>query len=281
MSISNRRLGNNQSKRKPVGMYNTDIEDVKKQSKIPRIRNGSVEPSPRVEAKEVSSGEDLSKQAAKGGSRRSQSYLPNGRGAAQRNENASNLRNLRKGISGSASKAVSNGAGNRRSANYKPYTLREYREKFQAENNYKMRGGLGANIGGDEWMKENEKRLRIKNFSSRVKSHNTGMVDVTRNTNQTNSRERNFSRPNLGSKGKEPIILDNFEDEDEDGEVKMADANNEYSYAQHYSASKALPGGKFGQVNKTVEHEGYQNGSSQYNGDKFASEIDKIRAMFN
>ncbi len=41
-----------------------------------------------------------------------------------------------------------------RSTNYKRYTLRDYRNSDQM--NYKM-GGLGANVGGDEWQKAKSK----------------------------------------------------------------------------------------------------------------------------
>ena len=82
----------------------------------------------------------------------------------------------------------------RRSVNYKPYTLREYRERFNSsekeEFNYKMRGGLGADIGGDEWMKEHEKRARMKQFASKVKNKNMSILsDGMRRTSQTSTTE--------------------------------------------------------------------------------------------
>lgn len=58
----------------------------------------------------------------------------------------------------------------RRSANYKPYTLREYKDKFIQDDSIvnKTRGGLGADIGGEKWQIANEKRKRMKEFALKV-----------------------------------------------------------------------------------------------------------------
>ena len=49
-------------------------------------------------------------------------------------------------------------------------TLKEYKNKFEPRelSSYKIRGGLGADIGGDKWQKENDKRQRMKEFAKRV-----------------------------------------------------------------------------------------------------------------
>lgn len=54
----------------------------------------------------------------------------------------------------------------------------------------KQRGGLGADIGGEEWQKEHEKRMRIKNFSSKIKNKNMSITsDGMRRTSQTSNSE--------------------------------------------------------------------------------------------
>ena len=81
---------------------------------------------------------------------------------------------------------------NRRSVNYKPYTLRQYKDKVGQEQLFteKTRGGLGANIGGEAWQKENEKRQRMKEFANRVKQNQGQHVnDGMRRTNQTSITE--------------------------------------------------------------------------------------------
>jgi hypothetical protein len=79
---------------------------------------------------------------------------------------------------------------NRRSVNYKPYTLRQYKEIVEQEPQFtdKTRGGLGANIGGEEWQKENEKRQRIKEFANRIKQRQGQYTnDGMRQTNQSSN----------------------------------------------------------------------------------------------
>lgn len=106
-----------------------------------------------------------------------------------------NVHDSRK-IANSASKPpVMAKSNSRRAVNYKPYTLREYKDTFDKSNNFgnKHRGGLGANIGGDEWQKENEKRKRMREFASRVKNQRKlidGSMRRTSQTQDTESREK-------------------------------------------------------------------------------------------
>lgn len=103
------------------------------------------------------------------------------------NPEANKAHNSRK-IANSAAKAVVDGkAGTRRSVNYKPYTLREYKDMFDKADDFvtKVRGGLGANIGGDKWQKENEKRQRMKEFASKMKQQSHLGSDSMRRTSQT------------------------------------------------------------------------------------------------
>ena len=60
----------------------------------------------------------------------------------------------------------------KRTIKYKPYTLVDYKKKY--ENNYirSSLGGLGANIGGEEWVDRQKKLERKKEYSEYVKSDN-------------------------------------------------------------------------------------------------------------
>ncbi|CAI2365535.1 unnamed protein product [Moneuplotes crassus] len=58
-----------------------------------------------------------------------------------------------------------------RRGSYKPYSLKEYRKKEVGSKTHRM-GGLGANIGSEEWEKQNSKLQVMKQFSSRVKVSN-------------------------------------------------------------------------------------------------------------
>lgn len=71
-----------------------------------------------------------------------------------------------------------------KSGNYKPYTLREYKDK-EEKNSSKNRGGLGANIGGDEWLKQQQKRERMKEFAHRVKQQSHKGNNSIHRTSQT------------------------------------------------------------------------------------------------
>lgn len=189
-----RRVGNIRNKR-TNGEYNTDIDAVikPKQSKIPRLQ-ASVDRIPQPK-KVISQSEYNSEPAIepKQNLRRSQSFLENKKLNSKPIGN--NLQNIK--ISNSASKPmVGDKLTNRRSINYKPYTLRQYKDKVGQEQLFteKTRGGLGANIGGEEWQKENEKRQRMKEFANRVKQNQGQYLnDGMRRTNQssiTESREK-------------------------------------------------------------------------------------------
>jgi hypothetical protein len=54
------------------------------------------------------------------------------------------------------------------STSYKPYTLREFKEKKEKDRVGSKMGGLGANIGNEEWEKAQAKKERIKNFSKLI-----------------------------------------------------------------------------------------------------------------
>ena len=59
----------------------------------------------------------------------------------------------------------------KRKVNYKPKSLKEYKEKYN--NGIKEhRGGLGANIGGEEWEHKKEKNMKVKKYSEMIKNQN-------------------------------------------------------------------------------------------------------------
>ena len=53
---------------------------------------------------------------------------------------------------------------------YEPYTLVDYKKKYN--NNIKLLGGLGANIGGEEWVYRQKQLERKKQYSEFVKNDN-------------------------------------------------------------------------------------------------------------
>lgn len=57
-------------------------------------------------------------------------------------------------------------------ASYKPYTLRDYQQKFDSNgHNYSLFGGLGANRD-EKWEDAFKRMMKVKGFSSVVKSKN-------------------------------------------------------------------------------------------------------------
>ena len=62
---------------------------------------------------------------------------------------------------------------NKRKIIYEPYTLIEYKNKYENSNkNGKKLGGLGANLGGEEWLKRQKMFERKKQYSDYVKNDN-------------------------------------------------------------------------------------------------------------
>ena len=57
----------------------------------------------------------------------------------------------------------------RKNIEYKPYTLVQYKNKYE-KNNLKILGGLGANLGGEEWNKRQKLFERKKRYSDFIKN---------------------------------------------------------------------------------------------------------------
>ena len=56
----------------------------------------------------------------------------------------------------------------RKNISFKPYTLAQYKNKY--ENNFKKLGGLGANLGGEDWDKRQKLFERKKHYSDFIKN---------------------------------------------------------------------------------------------------------------
>jgi hypothetical protein len=65
------------------------------------------------------------------------------------------------------SRSVSSLPINRGIGGFKPYTLKEYKE-LQKHSNFDM-GGLGPNIGADEWQREKDKREKMLEFANKIR----------------------------------------------------------------------------------------------------------------
>ena len=55
---------------------------------------------------------------------------------------------------------------------YEPYTLIEYKKKYENNRNRKLLGGLGANIGGEDWINRQKILERKRQYSEYVKNDN-------------------------------------------------------------------------------------------------------------
>lgn len=61
---------------------------------------------------------------------------------------------------------------------YKQYTLKEFKELNQTTANQK-RGGLGPNIGSEEWQKRKEKLEKMQKFAANVNTYNVTKISVS------------------------------------------------------------------------------------------------------
>jgi hypothetical protein len=276
--------------------YKSDSDSIKHTSKIPRLSSvdrtkapkpKKFHPSTKYKGDNEVKAEDAPQQL-----RRSQSYLESQKQHAAV-ENTGNINDLKlsskNGPQHYSNKNLPNqNITSRRSVQYKPYTLREYKQKFNdpipTEDEYKIkkRGGLGANIGNEHWCKENEKRERIKQFANNVKNKNMSMVsDSMRRTNQTSATEnyekskreraldyaKGIVKPNDRMDG-QAIHLDNFEDE-------MIDDEDQSNYSYNYNKNQGYRHNNYSNYKDRI---GY--GDMEGDDNKFASEIDKIKALF-
>ena len=75
----------------------------------------------------------------------------------------------------------------RKKINFKPYTLEQYINKYENKSPVIL-GGLGANLGGDEWNKRQDMVERKKIYSDNVKSDNEFTILNKRKINSLNKK---------------------------------------------------------------------------------------------
>jgi hypothetical protein len=97
--------------------------------------------------------------------------------------------------------------------NYTPYTLQEYKEI--ADNLDKINlGGLGANIGSEEWLKKMEKQQKQKTYAEEIKKKNNQKIKITYKNPEEERKEQlkkkyeesNRHKAQLYCKTKLPVI---------------------------------------------------------------------------
>ena len=75
----------------------------------------------------------------------------------------------------------------RKKINFKPYTLEQYINKYENKSPVIL-GGLGANLGGDEWNERQDMLERKKIYSDNVKSDNEFTILNKRKINNLNKK---------------------------------------------------------------------------------------------
>ena len=83
---------------------------------------------------------------------------------------------------------------------YEPYTLFDYKERFDNNNNKRKLGGLGPNIGGEDWVKRQKKLEIKKKYSEYVKSDNEEDITNQRKLKIKLKNENNEISKTISSK---------------------------------------------------------------------------------
>lgn len=99
------------------------------------------------------------------------------------NNSMLNNTNFNQNVSDSRSKSV-----NSKLIAYKPYTLNEYKniaDSFKRIN----QGGLGANIGGEDWQKKYEKNQKIKDYNNEIMQKHKSLKFEYRNPTLEKEKE--------------------------------------------------------------------------------------------
>lgn len=108
---------------------------------------------------------------------------------------------------------------------YKPYTLKEYKERHADGAQLKM-GGLGANIGTDDWVMRNSKLQAMKNFASKVNVENRARSQNPPPRRKEEKKEvsnrkkalefaKNIPKPKVPEKRKSKVKQSNIEQNDD------------------------------------------------------------------
>ena len=106
----------------------------------------------------------------------------------------------------------------KKKVNYKPKSLKEYKQKYN-NGTKEHRGGLGANIGGEEWEHKKEQNLKVKKYSEMIKNQNKDKENHFKNK----FKIKNELNEQLYDSLSDEVIEDEPKEKDKD---KNKDTNN-------------------------------------------------------
>jgi hypothetical protein len=109
-----------------------------------------------------------------------------------------------------------------KSVNYKPKSLKDYKEKYiNDKNKNKERGGLGPNIGTKEWEKKEKTKNKVKEYSEKIKEKNEEKENKFKNQLKINKETSGIIKDQLyDSLSEKDEIDDNFN-------INLNNLNNE------------------------------------------------------
>ena len=114
---------------------------------------------------------------------------------------------------------------NTKHMNFKPYTLEQYKNKYQNNNNIRIfLGGLGPNLGGEEWNKKQKMIERKKHYSDYIKE------DFEFNL----LNKKAFKLKNKKSEDSKTVISK------KDSEFSSYESNNEHRYKIFKTENSAI-----------------------------------------
>ena len=129
-----------------------------------------------------------------------------------------------------------------RRTSFKPYTLKEYKQK--TERDYLRLGGLGANVGTDDWSRGKAKLDAAREFSKNIGNANkerlAHMKKVTELPKEASARDRALDfarrvhRPKVKSSSANSPGRNG--EEDEQGAPRMHELEQLDTHQQHYQA---------------------------------------------
>lgn len=106
--------------------------------------------------------------------------------------------------------------------NYKPKTLKDYKEKFNSNDPQIKRdsGGLGANIGTKEWQEKLEKKNKMKEYSHNIKSMNK--------LNLVSNEEKNHNIKEIKSNSNQLSKVKSYKLKSENSEISVLKNKNSH-----------------------------------------------------
>ena len=110
----------------------------------------------------------------------------------------------------------------KKKVNYKPKSLKEYKQKYNSGIK-EHRGGLGANIGGEEWEHKKEQNLKVKRYSEMIKNHNKDKENQIKNK----SKIKNELNEQLYDSLSDEVIEEETKEKKKDNETEIKTENKE------------------------------------------------------